>query len=94
MAMAAVEPGTRVIRPEPGSCAFYVQRKKRWHHPLAPVNSQKPSLGFARCLWSLEPNIVESTEQDLGNKLIPDLGIPCPYDPKHTCLASIDVTTP
>ena len=49
MAMAAVEAGARVIRPEPGSCAFYVQRKKRWRYPLAKV-THKPSSGFAKCL--------------------------------------------
>jgi len=78
MAMAAVEAGTKVIRPEPGSCAFYVQRKKRFCKM-----SVKPGAQYCG-----EHSPIPATEQDLGNKPISELRVPCPYDPKHTCFAS------
>jgi len=78
MAMAAVEAGTKVIRPEPGSCAFYVQRKKRFCKM-----SVKPGAQYCG-----EHSPIPATEHDLGNKPISELRVPCPYDPKHTCFAS------
>ena len=71
MAMAAVEAGTKVIRPEPGSCAFYVQRKKRWLF----LRSAKFDTLFSRfCKMSVKPGAqycgehspIPATEQDLG----------------------------
>ena len=71
MAMAAVEAGARVIRPEPGSCAFYVQRKKRFCCPFAINNSRTK---FRFCKMSVKPGAqycgehspIPITEQDLG----------------------------
>ena len=88
----------RVIRPEPGSCGFYVQRKKRFckmsvkpgaqycgeHSPL-PVTEH--DLGGSTS-GSPTPLLSYSPTPLPGNKPISELRVPCPYDPKHTCFAT------
>jgi len=73
------EGGAQVIRPEPGSCGFYVQRKKRY----CKMNI-KPG---AQYCGEHHGSPLPSDEHDLGNKPIAELRVPCPYDPKHTCFA-------
>jgi len=67
-----------IIRPEPGACGFYVQRKKRFCRMIVKPGAQ----------YCGEHQPLPSTEQELGMKPISQLRVPCPYDPKHTCFAT------
>lgn len=70
--------GNRIIKPEPGKCGFYVQRKKRFCKMTIKPGAQ----------YCGEHAPLPATEHDLGNKPISEIRVPCPYDPKHTCFAT------
>jgi len=67
-----------IIRPEPGACGFYVQRKKRFCRMIVKPGAQ----------YCGEHQPLPVTEHELGMKPISQLRVPCPYDPKHTCFAT------
>jgi len=68
----------QIIRPEPGRCGFYVQRKKRFCRMIVKPGHQ----------YCGEHKPLPASEQELGMKPICELRVPCPYDPKHTVFAS------
>lgn len=67
-----------IIRPEPGRCGFYVQRKKRFCKMMLKPGHQ----------YCGEHTPLPVTEHEIGSKPISELRVPCPYDPKHTVFAS------
>jgi len=70
--------GQNIIRPDPGACGFYVQRKKRFCRMIVKPGAQ----------YCGEHQPLPVTEHELGMKPISQLRVPCPYDPKHTCFAT------
>jgi hypothetical protein len=75
--MAAVAEGlagpeVQIIRPEPGSCGFYVQRKKRWAKASWLGSCTPPTTRF--CKMNIKPGAqycgehspLPATEHDLG----------------------------
>lgn len=65
----------QIIKPLPGHCSFYVQRKKRFCR-------MSVRLGAQYC--GEHSPLPQAQEQEHKQSL----RVPCPYDPKHTCFAT------